>query len=76
MPAAAVAAPPAGAGCGPTIEQMQTIVEGDVRTGDLSEAVGKRFGADLDKASAACAAGRGAEALRLLAAAKSRYGYR
>lgn len=72
----AVAAQAGGAGCGPAIEQMQTIVEGDVRTGDLSEAVGKRFTADLDKAAAACAAGRGAEATRLLGAAKTRYGYR
>ncbi|WP_342151863.1 hypothetical protein [Methylorubrum sp. SB2] len=83
-PVAAVAAAPApviadlapGAGCGPTIARTQSIVAGDVRTGDLSEAVGQRFGADLGKAADACAAGRDAEALRLHAAAKARYGYR
>ena len=83
-PVAAVAAAPApvvaelapGAGCGPTIARTQSIVAGDVQTGDLSEAVGKRFGADLCQAADACAAGRTAEALRLHAAAKARYGYR
>lgn len=83
-PVAAVAAAPApviadlapGAGCAPTIARTQSIVAGDVQTGDLSEAVGKRFGADLGKAADACAAGRDAEALRLHAAAKARYGYR
>jgi hypothetical protein len=83
-PVAAVAAAPApviadlapGAGCGPTIGRTQSIVAGDVKTGDLSEAVGQRFGADLGKAADACAAGRDAEALRLHAAAKARYGYR
>ncbi|SFL53456.1 hypothetical protein [Methylorubrum salsuginis] len=83
-PVAAVAAAPApviadlapGAGCGPTIARTQSIVAGDVQTGDLSEPVGQRFGADLAKAADACAAGRDAEALRLHAAAKARYGYR
>lgn len=83
-PVAAMAAAPApviadlapGAGCGPTIARTQSIVAGDVKTGDLSEAVGQRFGADLGKAADACAAGRDAEALRLHAAAKARYGYR
>ncbi len=83
-PVAAVAAAPApvvtelapGAGCGPTIARTQSIVAGDVRTGDLSEAVGERFGADLGQAADACAAGRSSDALRLHAAAKARYGYR
>ncbi|CAO4174428.1 Lipoprotein [Methylorubrum aminovorans] len=75
-PAAAVAPLPTGTGCGPTIARTQAIVDGDVKTGDLSAAVGTRFGADLSKAAGACAAGREGEAMSLLAAAKARYGYR
>lgn len=74
--APAIAALPTGSGCGPTIARTQAIVDGDVKTGDLSAAVGTRFGADLDKAAQACAAGREGEAMSLLAAAKTRYGYR
>lgn len=79
----AVAAPPlapvalpAGSGCGPEIARTQAIVESDVATGNLNRPVGERFGADLGRAAAECAAGRPGEALGLLSAAKSRYGYR
>jgi hypothetical protein len=81
-PVAAVAAPvaaapalPPGGGCGPAIARTQAVVSADVTSGDLAKAVGERFGADLDRAASACAAGRSGEALSLLAAAKSRYGY-
>ena len=80
-PAAAVAAapvpvPPAGgAGCGPAIARTQAIVESDVATGNLNAPVGRRFSGDLARAAEACAAGREAEALRLHAAARARYGY-
>ncbi|MEH3118979.1 MAG: hypothetical protein PGN25_15690 [Methylorubrum populi] len=73
---AAIAPLPASAGCGPGVARTQAIVDADVRTGDLSDAVGKRFSADLGKAAAACAAGHEGEAMHLLAAAKARYGYR
>ncbi|KMO43474.1 hypothetical protein VQ02_00205 [Methylobacterium variabile] len=69
------AVPPGGAGCGPAIARTQAVVDSDVATGNLNAPVGKRFSADLANASAACEAGRDGEALRLLAAAKARYGY-
>ncbi|AWN52469.1 hypothetical protein [Methylobacterium sp. 17Sr1-1] len=72
LPAGAL---PAGTGCGPAIARTQAVVESDVATGNLNAPVGKRFSADLANASNACAAGRDSEALRLLAAAKARYGY-
>ena len=72
LPAGAL---PAGTGCGPAIARTQAIVDSDVATGNLNAPVGKRFSADLANASAACAAGRDGEALHLLAAARSRYGY-
>ncbi|ACA15959.1 conserved hypothetical protein [Methylobacterium sp. 4-46] len=74
-PVAAPAIPPGGSGCGPAIARTQTIVNSDVATGNLNEPVGKRFSADLGRAAEACAAGHEAEALRLHAAARARYGY-
>ncbi|WP_407520406.1 hypothetical protein [Methylobacterium oryzisoli] len=81
-PAAAVAAaplvavpPPGGAGCGPAIARTQAIVESDVTSGNLNAPVGKRFSDDLARAAEACAAGREADAVRLHAAARARYGY-
>ncbi|WP_132254580.1 hypothetical protein [Methylobacterium segetis] len=73
---APVSVPPAGPGCGPNIARTQAVVDSDVATGNLNQPVGARFSADLARASAACAAGREGEALGLLAAAKTRYGYR
>ncbi|GEP01423.1 hypothetical protein [Methylobacterium haplocladii] len=76
-PAAPVVADlPKGSGCGPTIAHTQSLVASDIATENLNAAVGKRFSADLDAAATACSAGRSADGLRLLAAAKARYGYR
>lgn len=66
---------PQGSGCGPAIGRTQAVVDSDVATGNLNKPVGDRFGADLARAASACSAGRDGEALGLLAAAKSRYGY-
>ncbi|MFD0937767.1 hypothetical protein ACFQ12_21620, partial [Methylobacterium trifolii] len=74
----ALAAPlvlPSGSGCGPAIARTQAVVDSDVATGNLNKPVGDRFGADLRRAASTCSAGRDGEALQLLAAAKSRYGY-
>ena len=67
---------PTGSGCGPEIARTKAIVDSDVATGNLNKPVGDRFNADLSQAAAECAAGKSGEALHLLAAAKSRYGYR
>lgn len=64
-----------GTGCGPAIARTQAVVESDVATGNLNTPVGDRFRADLSVAAQACSAGRDREAVSLLAAAKSRYGY-
>ena len=67
---------PTGSGCGPEIARTKAIVDSDVATGNLNKPVGDRFNADLAQAAAECSAGKPGEALHLLAAAKSRYGYR
>lgn len=66
---------PAGSGCGPSIARTQAVVDSDVATGNLNAPVGARFSSDLARAAEACTAGREREAIGLLAAAKSRYGY-
>lgn len=76
VPMAAAPAPLlTGNGCGPAIARTQGVVASDVATGNLNKPVGDRFQADLSVASQACGAGRDREAISLLAAAKSRYGY-
>ncbi|MCJ2136744.1 hypothetical protein MKK69_22295 [Methylobacterium sp. J-026] len=67
---------PTGSGCGPEIARTKAIVDSDVATGNLNKPVGDRFNADLAQAASECAAGKSGEAVHLLAAAKSRYGYR
>lgn len=67
---------PTGSGCGPEIARTRAIVASDVATGNLNTPVGARFDADLAQAAGECAAGKSGAALHLLAAAKSRYGYR
>lgn len=67
---------PSGSGCGPEIARTQVIVDSDVATGNLNRPVGERFSADLGRAASECSAGRSGEALGLLSAARSRYGYR
>ena len=67
---------PTGSGCGPEIARTRAIVASDVATGNLNKPVGERFDADLSHAASECAAGKSGESLHLLAAAKSRYGYR
>jgi len=67
---------PTGTGCGPEIARTRAIVASDVATENLNKAVGDRFDTDLARAADACSAGREGEARGLLAAAKSRYGYR
>lgn len=72
---APIVIPPEGPGCGAAIARTQAVVDSDVATGNLNAPVGARFSSDLSRAQAACAAGREGEALSLLSAAKSRYGY-
>ena len=67
---------PSGSGCGPEIARTQAIVNSDVATGNLNKPVGDRFSADLSRAASECSEGKSGEALGLLSAAKSRYGYR
>jgi hypothetical protein len=50
-------------------------VEGDAKTGNMHQSVYRRVKPEIDRAEAACAAGRDAEAVRMINATKGRYGY-
>jgi hypothetical protein len=73
----ALASPTAAqSGCTGAIAQFQAVIDNDVKVGHLNKSVHNRIAPELGGVSATCRAGRDAEAMRALAALKSRYGYR
>ena len=66
---------PAGSGCTGEIGRYKAVIDNDLATGHVNRSVHARIAAELDSASAACAAGRDAEAVRMVNATRSRYGY-
>jgi len=66
---------PAGTGCAGDIARYEAVIENDFSTGNVNKSVHDRVAGELDKARAACNAGRDAEASRLVAASRSRHGY-
>jgi hypothetical protein len=66
----------ATAGCSGEIARYRAVMANDLATGHVNKAVHARISAEIDQASAACAAGRDADAVRMVNAAKARYGYR
>jgi hypothetical protein len=70
-------APPAGpAACAQPIAAFETVIDSDVKVGQLNRSVYQRATADLASVRASCAAGQAGQAVSALAAVKSRYGYR
>jgi hypothetical protein len=67
---------PDGAGCTGDIARFRAVLKNDVETGNVNQSVYNRAEPDLQRASAACAAGRDGEARGIVAATKSRFGYR
>lgn len=64
------------AACAPAIAEFESIIDSDLKTGNVAKRVHARVVSELTSVKAACAAGRDAEATRALAAVKSRHGYR
>jgi hypothetical protein len=52
------------------------MMANDLATGHVAKSVHTRVTAEIDRAAAVCAAGRGVEAARMIEATKARYGYR
>ena len=67
---------PDGKGCSGEIARYRAIVANDLATGHVGRAVHDRIVGEIDRAASACSAGRDADALRAVSAAKARYGYR
>ena len=76
-PAATTAAAPmpGGAGCAGEIARFQAVLKSDVDTGNVNRKVYDRAEPQLNRASAACAAGRDGEAHAILASTKRQFGY-
>jgi len=64
------------AACSESIGEFEKIATSDAATGNLNKSVYRKIVAEMGSAKTSCAAGRDAEALRELAAVKSRHGYR
>lgn len=67
---------PEGAACTAELERFQTILRSDVEKGYINRPVYEQVQPELKTAAEACAAGRDAEARKLVQASKKRYGYR
>jgi hypothetical protein len=67
---------PEGAGCSGEIARFQAVLQNDIDTGNVAQSVYNRAEPDLNRAAAACSAGRDGEARSILAGTKSRFGYR
>lgn len=72
-PAASPAVAPAG--CSGSIAQFRAVIDSDNATGNVNASVYKRMTAEVDRAAAACAGGRDAEAMNEIRATKARFGY-
>jgi hypothetical protein len=66
---------PAGAACSNAIERWRAVLDNDYRTGYLDPSVYASAERDVATEQSACAAGRDADALRLVAASRRRHGY-
>ena len=67
---------PSGSGCTGEIAQFRAVLKNDVDTGNVNQSVYNRAEPDIQRASAACAAGRDGEARSIISGTKSRFGYR
>jgi hypothetical protein len=66
---------PEGSGCRGEVARFRAVMDNDLAMGHVNRSVHARVVRELDRASAACAAGRDAEAQAMIRATKARYGY-
>lgn len=66
---------PDGAGCSGEIARWQAIQDNDRATGHVGETVYNQIRGEIAQASAACQAGKDAEARALVRASRARHGY-
>ena len=66
---------PSGSGCEAEIARYRAVMSNDLATGHVNPSVYNRVDRELGQAEAACAAGREADAVRMVNATKARHGY-
>ncbi|WP_201830086.1 hypothetical protein [Microvirga zambiensis] len=66
---------PEGSGCKGEIDRYRAVMSNDLSMGHVNQSVYNRVDKELGQAEAACAAGRDAEAVRMVNATKARHGY-
>jgi hypothetical protein len=66
---------PEGSGCKGEVDRYRAVMDNDLAMGHVNQSVHSRVVREIDQAASACAAGRDAEAVRMINSAKSRYGY-
>ncbi len=70
-----VMASSSGTGCRGEVARYRTVMSNDLATGHVNQSVYSRADREIAQAEAACAAGRDAEAVRMINATKARHGY-
>ena len=66
---------PEGSGCQGEIARYRAVMSNDLAMGHVNQSVYNRINGEIGQAEAACAAGRDAEAQRMIRTTKSRHGY-
>lgn len=66
---------PEGSGCAGDVARWQAIQDNDFKTGNVKQSVYDQIKGDIDRAAAACQAGRDGEARGIVRASRSRHGY-
>ena len=70
-----VMASSSGTGCKGEIERYRAVMSNDLAMGHVTQSVYTRVDREISQAEGACAAGRDAEAVRMVNATKARHGY-
>jgi hypothetical protein len=70
-----VMASSSGTGCKGEIDRYRAVMSNDLAMGHVNQSVYTRVDREITQAEAACAAGRDAEAVRMVSATKARHGY-
>ena len=67
---------PLGAPCTVEIDRYETVVKGDLDTGNVEQKVFDQIQYEMARAASACSAGKGGEAHAIVASSKAQHGYR
>ena len=67
---------PQGAACSKEINTYETVLKGDLATGNVEEKVYDQIQTEMARAASACSAGKGGEAHAIVASSKAKHGYR